>query len=330
MVCAMESAAGFGVQFFEWLKPSSSSPPSSSSFSSFLSTPSIDRSIIRDGGLDTSLCLPLLGGLEKSPDHGRNFPVKEVLTNITTTDTREEADVELNIGLPTIGGYSSSEETPMDEEAMDEEDEEEDYSEENGKPSRQHDEKCRVEAGDEKVRIEMIEGSDCLRRVGGEEDMIKGIRILCSRGRRFWIPTPAQILIGPVQFICHVCSKTFNRYNNMQVIDLFLSYKYTSFDAPASLTKAYLFFFASSISFCLLKPVLPFVVNCCGCFQVRVLLDFIYLIVQLNRILNLDAWTTENMIARHKPFFLIAIAYGSFQGGGIKTRNELCSINWER
>ncbi|CAO2816824.1 unnamed protein product [Amaranthus hypochondriacus] len=38
-----------------------------------------------------------------------------------------------------------------------------------------------------------------------------------QKSNNYWIPSAVQILVGFTHFSCHLCNKTFNRYNNLQM-----------------------------------------------------------------------------------------------------------------
>ncbi|XP_062226676.1 protein TRANSPARENT TESTA 1-like [Phragmites australis] len=155
-------------------------------------------------------CLPLLSRLEegKNPDDDEQYyhVKEEIMSNIA------QSGVDLNIGLP-VGG-SCNEDATM-EEKYEEDNEAEEDEEERGEWKHMHG-GCKVEGEEQEHRevVASVEGSSNI--IEGEFVGV-GADSGVPMGCRYWIPTAAQILIGPVQFICHVCNKTFNRYNNMQM-----------------------------------------------------------------------------------------------------------------
>ncbi|KAF8717075.1 hypothetical protein HU200_026186 [Digitaria exilis] len=235
--CAMESSEPMGSPFFHWLKPRCSSPPSSrssSGSSSSTSTPSGHQQAaagvggrVEEATSSMMTCLPLLSKLgegTKGTGDPEECPVKEEIMSGSTSSLAQPL-VDLNIGLP-VGGSSCNEDVAMEEKDDEEEEEDNEVEEEDdddeGGEWKQHmrGSECKVEGMDhqhehgEVVAASAAAGSNSN---GLGEFGVVGVESGLPIGCQYWIPTPAQILIGPVQFVCHVCNKTFNRYNNMQM-----------------------------------------------------------------------------------------------------------------
>ncbi|KAM0918940.1 hypothetical protein ACQ4PT_008518 [Festuca glaucescens] len=214
---AMEGELAVALPFVQWLKPPASSSSSSPSCSTFSSSSSRHQESPEEYG-SSMTCLPLLRMLEEGKrgaggDHEHHAVKEEIMSCAAGV---LGPGVDLNIGLPVGGscdGTNMEEEEKVEEDDGDDVEDEEDEGEmDEWKPAHGS---CKVKKEENGEAVVSVEGSNSILDMG--EFGVAGAESSVAMSSQYWIPTPAQIHVGPVQFVCHVCNKNFNRYNNMQM-----------------------------------------------------------------------------------------------------------------